>query len=203
MIALAKTVQLLFAIYIVLIFIRVMFAWVRPNMFNPFVRFVYTLTSPYLKIFAGIRFLRIGVLDFTPLLALFVLFLLMGISYRVLLTGEVSWESLIPLLLRFLFRFLYFFLFIFILATGLRAVFDLVGRRVSSVAVSIVYSLSEPVVKPFRTLLFRSAGAQTFDFAVVLSLAVLILARFLVLPRVYDFLLTLLRAHSFLVTLSG
>jgi YggT family protein len=203
MIHLANFVRLLFSVYIILIFVRVLFAWVRPNMFNPLVRFVYTLTNPYLKLFAGLRFLRIGAFDLTPLLAFYLLYLLMELSHKVLLTGYFSWMLLLSLVLVLLFRFVYFLLFVFIVATGLRFVFDLAGRRVSSALVSIVYSLSEPVVKPFQSLLRRSEGARGFDLAVVLSLAVLVLARFLVLPRVYGFLVALLGKQGSMTTLLG
>jgi YggT family protein len=187
MIHLANLVRLLFSIYIILIFVRVLFAWLRPNMFNPIVRFVYTLTNPYLRLFAGIRFLRIGAFDLTPILAFYLLYLLMELSYKVLLTGYFSWMLLLSLVVELLFRFAFFILFVFVVATGLRFLFELIGRRVNNVIVSIVYSLSEPAVKPFRKLLSRAGGGSGFDIPVVLSFASLVLVRFLVLPRILAF----------------
>jgi YggT family protein len=116
MIYLAKIVRLLFSLYILLIFVRVLFAWLRPNMFNPVVRFVYNLTDPYLKLFAGIRFLRIGYIDLSPILALYLLYLLQELSYRTLYTGYFSVEILTSTIIILLFRFVYFILFIFIIA---------------------------------------------------------------------------------------
>jgi len=192
MIYLAKIVRLIFSVYIILIFVRVLFAWARPNMFNPLVRFVYAVTGPYLRLFAGLRFLRVGAFDLSPLLAFYFLYLLMEMSYKVLLTGYFSWLLLLSLAVALLFRFVYFVLFVFIVATGLRFVFEIAGRRVNSVLVSIVYSLSEPVVRPFRNILARSGGAFGFDVAVVLSLASLVLARYLLLPRLLYFVQRLL-----------
>lgn len=183
MIHIANLVRLLFSIYIILIFARLLIAWARPTQFNPIVRFVNTLTNPYLRLFAGMRFLRIGVFDLTPLLALYLLYLLMELSYKVLLTGYFSWTLLLSLVVALLFRFVYFIIFVFILAVGLRLIFELLGRRASGVFVSIVYSVSEPVVKPFRSLFFRGSRPG-FDLSVVLSLALLVLARFVVLPRI-------------------
>ena len=65
----ANLVRLLFMIYIILIFVRVLFTWLRPHMFNPIVRFVYMATDPYLKLFAGLKFLRVGNFDFSRLRA--------------------------------------------------------------------------------------------------------------------------------------
>jgi len=182
MVYVANAVRLIFSIYILLIFVRMLFAFLKPNMFNPIVRFVYSLTDPYLKIFAGIRFLRIGYLDLTPILALYLLYLLQELSYKVLLTGYFSIEILASTFIILLFRFVYFILFIFIIAVGLRLIFEIIGKRVNNVLVSIVFSVSEPVIKPLRSWL-RIRERERFDIHVLISLAVLILLRYLVLPR--------------------
>jgi len=182
MVYLAKVVRLIFSIYILLIFVRMLFAFLKPNMFNPIVRFVYSLTDPYLKIFAGIRFLRIGYLDLTPILALYLLYLLQELSYKVLLTGYFSIEILASTFIMLLFRFVYFILFVFIIAVGLRLIFEIIGKRANNVLVSIVFSVSEPVIKPLRNWL-RIRESERFDIHVLISLAVLILLRYLMLPR--------------------
>ncbi len=182
MIYLANLVRLLFSIYIILIFVRVLFAWLRLNMFNPIVRFVYALTDPYLKLFAGIRFLRVGTLDFTPILAFYLLYLLQELSYKVILTGYFSLELLFSLIIVLLFRFVYFILIIFVVAVGLRFILEIIGTRARGVFAAIVYSLSEPAIKPVRRLL-RVENPGGFDFSVLVSLAILILLRFLILPR--------------------
>jgi YggT family protein len=150
-------------------------------MFNPIVRFVYLLTDPYLRLFAGLKFLRIGNIDFSPILAFYLLYLLQELSYEILLTGYFSLDRLLSLVIVLLFRFVYFILFIFIVAVGLRFIFEIIGFRANNVFVSIVYSLSEPAVRPLRnTFRMRSGG---FDVHVLISLAMLILLRFLILPR--------------------
>ena len=191
MIYLANIVRLIFSIYIMLIFIRVIFAWLRPNMFNPIVRFVYSLTDPYLKMFAGIKFLRVGSIDFTPLLAFYLLYLLQELSYKVILTGYFSLELLISLIIVLLFRFVYFILFIFIVAVGLRFIFEIIGLRVNNVFVSIVYSISEPAIRPLRNYL-RLGNSRGFDFHVLVSLAILILLRFIILPKLLALITRLL-----------
>jgi len=186
MVYIANLVRLLFSIYIILIFLRVLFAGLRPNMFNPLVRFVYSLTDPYLRLFAGMRFLRIGAFDLTPILAFYLLYLLQELSYKVLLTGFFSVSLLVSIVIILFFRFVYFVLFIFIAAAALRFIFELIGWRAGNVVVAIVYSMSEPVVLPFRRLLRTGAGpgvGRGVDPAVLLALAALILGRYLVLPR--------------------
>ena len=192
MIYIAKIVRLLFSLYILLIFVRILFAWLRPNMFNPVVRFVCTCTDPYLKLFAGIRFLRIGYLDLTPILALYLLYLLQELSYDILLRGYISVEIMASTIIILLFRFVYFILFIFIIAVGLRFVLRIAGPRRTNPFISIVYSISEPVVKPVQNWLkIRDTGR--FDAHACIALVILVLLRYLVLPRILGLVSLLFR----------
>jgi len=192
MIYLANVVRLLFSIYIILLFVRILFAWIRPNMFNPIVRFVYRTTDPYLKIFAGIKFLRIGYIDFTPILAFYLLYLLQELVYNVLIRGYFSPELLLSLIFVLAFRFVYFILFIFIIAVGLRFIFDIAGLRINNVLINIVYSLSEPAVRPVKRL-FKFDTHSSLDINVVVSLVFLVLLRFLILPRLLALIVGLFR----------
>jgi YggT family protein len=182
MVYIANIVRLIFWIYILLIFVRVLLAWLRPNMFNPIVRFVYASTDPYLRLFAGMRFLRIGNTDFTPILAFYFLYLLQELSYRVLFTGMFSFRLLFSVIIELLFRFVGFILLIFIITVGLRLIFELLGRRINNTFVTVVYSLSEPAVRPIRNLL-RLKGNPSFDVSAAISLLILVLFRFLFLPK--------------------
>jgi len=195
MVYLANIVRLVFSIYIILIFIRILFAWLRPNMFNPIVRFVYRLTDPYLKLFAGLRFLKIGALDFSPILAFYVLYLLQELCYNVILRGHITPELLLTLIITLCFRFVYFILFIFMITVALRFIFGLIHMKGNNVLVSAVYSISEPAVKPFRNLL-RIQHERGIDVAALFSLVVVILARFLVLPRLLKLVITLINSRG-------
>lgn len=196
MVYLANGVRLLFSIYIILIFIRILFAWLRPNMFNPIVRFVYRLTDPYLKLFAGLRFMRIGSLDFSPIFAFYVLYLLQELCYNLILRGHITLELIFVLAISYFFRFVYFILFIFMIAVALRFIFGFVRMRGNNVIVTAIYSISEPAVRPFRNLLKVQNGGS-FDIAGLLTLIVIVLARFLVLPRLLDLIKILIAGNGF------
>jgi YggT family protein len=182
MVYLANAVRFLFSIYIILIFVRILFAWLRPNMFNPLVRFVYKLTDPYLKLFAGMRFIRIGALDLSPIFAFYVLYLLQELLYNLILRGHITLDFVVLLAITYFFRFVYFILFIFMITVALRFIFGFIRMRENNVFVNAIYSISEPAVRPFRNLL-KVQRQGSFDIAALLSLVVLILARFFILPR--------------------
>jgi YggT family protein len=196
MVYLANIVRLIFSIYIILIFIRILFALLRPNMFNPIVRFVCRLTDPYLKLFAGLRFLRIGAFDFSPILAFYVLYLLQELCYNLILRGHITLELLVSLVITLCFRFVYFILFIFIITLALRFIFGLIRMKGNNVLVNAVYSISEPAVRPFRNLL-RTRSEGSVDVAALFSLIVFILARFLILPRLLRLIISLINSRGF------
>lgn len=196
MVYLANIVRLIFSIYIILIFIRVLFAWLRPNMFNPIVRFVYTLTNPYLRLFAGLKFLRIGVFDLTPILAFYFLYLLQELLYRAILMGYFSLEILLSLCILLLFRFVYFILIIFLIVLALRLIFELSRFRGNNPVIAAVYSLSEPAIRPVRRM-FKVNTIGGFDISLLISLLCVVLLRFLILPRILK-LLTMLVSGSVL-----
>jgi YggT family protein len=66
-------------VYIIIILIRVILSWVRPNPYNPFVQVIYKLTEPVL---APIR--RIvppigGTIDISPIILFFIIYIIMSI----------------------------------------------------------------------------------------------------------------------------
>jgi YggT family protein len=195
MVYLANGVRLIFSIYIILLIIRILFAWLRPNMFNPIVRFVYRLTDPYLKLFAGMRFMRIGALDFSPIFAFYVLFLMQELLYKLILRGHITLEFFLDQVALYSFRFVYFFLVIFIITVALRFIFGFVRMRGNNVIVTAIYSVSEPAVRPFRNLL-KVQREGSFDIAALLSLIVIILARFIILPRLLKLIRDLLEGSG-------
>ncbi len=183
MIYLANIVRLFFSIYIILIFLRVLFAWLRPNMFNPIVRFICALTDPYLKLFANVRFLKIGGIDFSPILAFYLLYLLQELVYNLILRGHITPALFGSLIIVLLFRFIYFILFIFMAATALRLIFGFIRPRTNNPFIAAVYAISEPVVRPIRNVL-KVQEQGRFDISNFAALVIIILVRYLLLPRI-------------------
>jgi YggT family protein len=82
----ADYVDALFLVYIILIFARVLLSWFPRLPYNPALRavveFIHQVTDPYLNLFR--RFLppvggRGFALDLSPIIAIFVLFILQGV----------------------------------------------------------------------------------------------------------------------------
>ncbi len=196
MIYLANIVRLIFSIYIILIFLRVLFAWLRPNMFNPIVRFICSLTDPYLKLFANVRFLRIGGIDFSPILAFYLLYLLQELVYNLILRGHITPALFGSLIIVLFFRFIYFILFIFLAATALRFIFGFIRPRTNNPFIAAVFMISEPVVRPIRNAL-KVQEQGRFDISSFAALVIIILVRYLLLPKILGFITQLIAGGGF------
>ncbi|MEW6447911.1 MAG: YggT family protein [Bacillota bacterium] len=87
---LIKTVDVAFNVYTVFIFVRVLLSWVRHNPYQPAIRFIYDVTDPYLRFFR--RFVPpVGMIDFSPVIALIMLQLLKGLIIQLfILIGKIA-----------------------------------------------------------------------------------------------------------------
>ncbi len=85
---LANFINALFWVYFILIFIRVLFSWVRPSGAMIMIyRFVYDITEPYLGLFRRIIPMA-GPIDFSPFIGLIVLGIIQTIVRNLILTGS-------------------------------------------------------------------------------------------------------------------
>ncbi|MDI3534328.1 MAG: YggT family protein [Thermosediminibacterales bacterium] len=85
-----RAVDLFFEFLFLLILVRILLSWVRPDPYNPIVRFIYQVTDPVLEPFRRLTYRFFppspGMpFDFSPLIAIFVLKILRDIILRILL----------------------------------------------------------------------------------------------------------------------
>ncbi len=71
---LVKMVASAIEIYAYIVVARAILSWVNPDPYNPIVRFLYSATEPVLQRLRRFLPLRVGGLDFTPMVLIFVLF---------------------------------------------------------------------------------------------------------------------------------
>ncbi len=75
--ALSRLIATAISVYTLLIWIRVMLTWVRiPDPYfssSPLLRFLSAVVDPFLGMFGGIRWMRWGSIDFSPIMGLMVL----------------------------------------------------------------------------------------------------------------------------------
>jgi YggT family protein len=79
--ALGKFIEILGYILIAALFIRIIFSFTRPDPRNPIYSVIVQITEPIL---APIRSIlpRTGMIDFSPMIAMFILFFLINLGQR-------------------------------------------------------------------------------------------------------------------------
>jgi YggT family protein len=89
MFLLAKLVDFAISVYIFIIIVRAIISWVQPNPYNPIVQFLYRLTEPVLypirRMLLRYRTLRNTGIDFSPIVAILLLYVLRRILLAILL----------------------------------------------------------------------------------------------------------------------
>lgn len=84
-IGIATIVDFAIEVYTWLIFARIILSWIRINTYNPVVKFIYETTEPVLGFFRKI-IPPVGMIDFSPIAAFFVIKLLGNLIFNLLRT---------------------------------------------------------------------------------------------------------------------
>lgn len=99
-----SVISLCLTTYSFIIFIRILFSWfnLRNNSNgssqNKIILFLYSITDPYLNWFRRFSFLRLGMMDFSAMLAIGVLYFFSNISSQIANTGIITLSFIIKLL---------------------------------------------------------------------------------------------------------
>jgi hypothetical protein len=86
------------------------------------------ITDPYLRLFRGIKFLHIGMFDFTPLAAFVVLIIILNIINSLIVSGTLTFGIFLGIVIGAVWNSLAWLLFIFAVLCGIR-VFGLLSGR--------------------------------------------------------------------------
>jgi len=77
----------LLEIYLWIVIIRTILSWVRPNPFNPVVRFIYRIVDPVTYKITRILPTRIGMFDMAPFVVILIIILLQHLLSRIAVMG--------------------------------------------------------------------------------------------------------------------
>ncbi|MBP1149179.1 MULTISPECIES: YggT family protein [Methylocaldum] len=168
-------IDTLFSLYIFAILLRFLFQWVDADYYNPISQFLIKITHPPLRMFR--RFIpSVGRVDTASLVLMLGLQMLSGYLIFVLQDTRITFAALslwaVVQLLDLLFN-VYFFAII------IRAVLSWVSPGSYNPAVSLLYSLTEPLLRFSRRLLPPIGG---IDLSPLIPLIGIQLAKMLVLP---------------------
>ena len=87
LIKLMSLVSWLLSIYIWIVIIRAVLSWVRPDPYNPIVRFISGLVDPVTYHISKIIPTRVGMVDLSPLILIVIIQLIQSYLIPVLISG--------------------------------------------------------------------------------------------------------------------
>ena len=88
--ALANLVEMVFTLYIYVVVARALISWVSPDPYNPIVRFLHNATDPVLYRLRRLLPFSTGAIDFSPMILIFLLFLVKGFLVSMLFSFSHS-----------------------------------------------------------------------------------------------------------------
>lgn len=168
-------IDTLASLYILALMLRFLLQWIDAEFYNPIVQFLIKLTHPLLRVLR--RYIPpIGRIDTSSLLAM--LGLQMLADYSILLLRELS-TSFGALAVIGITQLLSMLLNVYIFAIFARAVLSWFSPGYHTAASSLLYGLTEPLLRLCRRWLPAMAG---FDLSPLVALIALQMTKMLVLP---------------------
>ncbi|MGD2075459.1 MAG: YggT family protein, partial [Gammaproteobacteria bacterium] len=147
-------INTLFGLYILAVMLRFLLALVRADFYNPVSQFLVKVTNPALTPLRRV-IPSIGKVDASALL----LMLILQVVALALVAGfRGSGISLSGLLILSLAELLSLLLNVFLFAILIQVIMSWINPGAYNPAVSLLYSLTEPVLQPFRRLLPPLSG---------------------------------------------
>jgi len=167
-------VDTLFSLYVFALMLRLLLQWVGADFYNPISQFLVKLTHPPLRLLR--RFIpsvgRVDAASIVLMLGLqmlggYLVFLIQGLNVGAATLAAWSLSQLVELLFN-----------VYLFAIIIAAILSWVGPAHNPVS-SLLYSLTEPVLRVFRRILPPMAG---IDLSPMIALIGIQLAKMVILP---------------------
>jgi len=168
-------IDTLFSLYVFALMLRFLLQWVEADFYNPISQFLVKLTHPPLRVLR--RFIpSIGRIDTASIILMmlvqmlggYLVFLVQGLSVSPVALAAWSFSQLVELL---------FNIYLFAIIIG--AILSWFGSMAYNPAASLLYSLTEPVLRVFRRIMPPIGG---IDLSPMVALIAIQLAKMVILP---------------------
>ncbi|SIQ89649.1 YggT family protein [Alkalispirochaeta americana] len=179
----ARVASSLLSLYMMVIFIRIIMTWFRGVHYGRAYLFLTSITDPYLDWFRRNTPVRLGMMDFSPVVGILALGFAQNILTEVAHTGTVTMSFLLLVIVSSVWSVVSFFFTIFLILglirlAGILAGLDTGGGRFWIVIEQILNPVLQVVVRPFLRGRFTNYRDSLLIYCGVL-LAVLVGGRFL------------------------
>lgn len=164
-------IETLFGIYILMVLLRFLFQLTRADFYNPFSQFIVKITNPLLlplrRVIPGFGGIDVASVVLLLLLQMLKIFLLAAIGGFAL--------SLALIAIFAVFQLLQMIIWVFIIAIFIRIIASWIAPYSRHPVMDLLYSLTEPLMRPARRLIPTISGIDLSPIAVLLALQILLL----------------------------
>jgi YggT family protein len=171
------TLSTLITIYSIVCLVRIVLSWAPQIEYSPAGRFLASICDPFLGWFRRFPFTRVGMVDFSPILALGVLSVGSMIFSTLAATGQITLGIIIASLIQVIWSFFSFLLNIFIIFLAIRLVYDFINRYGFSQFWSRMDRFLNPPISYVTGLFSRGRKAFSYRASLIVTLAVTIIVR--------------------------
>ena len=173
-------VKLFFDIYILTLILRYLLTIVRVDSLNPLSALIIKVTNPILKPLRRTIPGYFGI-DWASIISLFLVQAIEIILVALIITGGIpAFSGLTMLTIAYLLRtILYIYLFIIII----QVIISWINPNVYNPITTIMYQISEPILKPIRQFIPSSGG---LDFSPLVALIIINLLMILIISPLMD-----------------
>lgn len=149
------------SVYTLLCVIYILLSWIPSLNNSKFGRFINTICTPYMALFRNIRFLRIGYVDFSPIISIGILSLLSSILSGITTTGVIHIGSILATVIQMVWSLASSLLLILFLLILIRWITLLSNKGSSSIgsAWSRVDYILNPIVTRISNT-FKKGGSS-------------------------------------------
>lgn len=160
MIPIMRVISAVLSIYMLIIFIRIMLTWIQPMAVSRVYDFLKKITDPYLNLFRGVKFLRGGRFDFSPVLAILVLVVLQNIALTLASYGKISLGIILALIVKAVWSGVSFLAFLFIAIMVIRFIGYFLNRAGTSRFLQSLDTFIQPLIFRVQRILKPSRPMQ-------------------------------------------
>lgn len=182
------TISSLISLYSFVCIIRILMSWIPGVEYSPFGRFFSGLCDPYLNWFKKLSFTRIGMVDFSPILALGLLSVGSMTFSTLASSGRITLGIVFAGILQVIWSFFSFLLNILIIFLIIRLIYDLFNRYSYSQFWTMLDRFLNPPISKIshffiknKTISYRASLILTLVCILVLRVSLQFLINYLVI----------------------
>ena len=150
--AVFQSIATVVSVYSTICLIRIFLTWIPQLNYSRFGQFMSAICDPFLNIFSKIPFLRIGMIDFSPIVAFALLSAIASVCNRIAKTGTISFSYVLGLLLVLLWNTIEGIIILLVIMLVIRLILILAKRGSYgfwSQIDSMIFRISMPIKKLF------------------------------------------------------